>query len=361
MQIQISRNWWKIREAMELLCLAARGDGRAELYRSYLWRFKKTGKKRPGALALQEELLALCGRLSATERLRKYFAPFSAEGLECVGKCLVRSFDGDRTDTVGEMKKKCLDAVRQVSLDCFPPFESMEDGLGLQDGPGRRFADSMQRLDLNEEQQGRLLLTFSRYEQSMEEIGELVGEALSLLEPFWGRLEEQAEELERAWSDWFLHNGADAFFRSINARIDVRERREAIAEFSLVNGAFLMIAFDQRRTRTVRIRIGFLMMPDILQEWHGDDGRKALSLLADETKREILEYIKDTPHYGREIADRFRLTTATISYHMNELYQEGLVGLEQQGKRTYYRLDRKRVSEVLELTGRALGTEGAAE
>ena len=58
-------------------------------------------------------------------------------------------------------------------------------------------------------------------------------------------------------------------------------------------------------------------------------------------------YASHPPHFGRGLAERFGLTTATISYHTQELLNEGLVEVRQQGKRSYYSLNRERVREVL--------------
>ena len=69
--------------------------------------------------------------------------------------------------------------------------------------------------------------------------------------------------------------------------------------------------------------------------------------MADPVKMDILLYVSQTPHFGRELAEHFGLTTATISYHTQELLNEGLIEVRQQGKRSYYSLNRERVREVM--------------
>ncbi|MPM75282.1 hypothetical protein SDC9_122274 [bioreactor metagenome] len=70
-------------------------------------------------------------------------------------------------------------------------------------------------------------------------------------------------------------------------------------------------------------------------------------IIQDESKLKILQALKQQPMYGRQLADQLQLTTATISHHMNALYAGGLVYIEIQANRTYYRLNRDQITESL--------------
>lgn len=84
---------------------------------------------------------------------------------------------------------------------------------------------------------------------------------------------------------------------------------------------------------------------------------EVLKLLADKSKFEILKYIRDHSAYGSELAKHVNLTTATISHHMNALYEKGLVELEKENNRVFYRTNKKVIREVLDYCSDVLTEE----
>lgn len=74
---------------------------------------------------------------------------------------------------------------------------------------------------------------------------------------------------------------------------------------------------------------------------------KLLRLIGEKNKLEILTMTKDTPAYGSMLAAALKLTTATVSHHTNELYQEGLLNLEQVGKRVYYQNNKETIEKLI--------------
>ena len=61
--------------------------------------------------------------------------------------------------------------------------------------------------------------------------------------------------------------------------------------------------------------------------------------LADETRREILDFLRAGPRTSGEIADQFRSSWPTISRHLAVLRAGGLVVSERKGQLIYYELN----------------------
>ena len=61
--------------------------------------------------------------------------------------------------------------------------------------------------------------------------------------------------------------------------------------------------------------------------------------LADETRRSILDYLRDGPRTSGEIADQFHSSWPTISRHLAVLRAGGLVVAERKGQAIYYELN----------------------
>jgi DNA-binding transcriptional ArsR family regulator len=71
----------------------------------------------------------------------------------------------------------------------------------------------------------------------------------------------------------------------------------------------------------------------------GRPSAAAFRALADETRRSILELLRDGPKTSGQIADRFQSSWPTISRHLAVLRASGLVVTERQGQEIYYELN----------------------
>ena len=64
----------------------------------------------------------------------------------------------------------------------------------------------------------------------------------------------------------------------------------------------------------------------------------AFKALADPTRREILRLLRDGPRTSGEIAEHFPTAWATISRHLGQLRDSGLILSERQGQQIVYEL-----------------------
>lgn len=72
-----------------------------------------------------------------------------------------------------------------------------------------------------------------------------------------------------------------------------------------------------------------------------------LKSLSDKSKFEIIRLLKNEEMYGQQIAEKLKLTTATVSYHMNDLVGANLVFLERRDSRIYYSLNKEAIKEFI--------------
>ena len=80
----------------------------------------------------------------------------------------------------------------------------------------------------------------------------------------------------------------------------------------------------------------------------------AIKLMSDKNRFEILTLIKDSEHFGNELATHLGLTTATVSHHVNRLQKKALVTQEQQGSRLYYHSNKQTIKECIDFLRREL-------
>lgn len=69
--------------------------------------------------------------------------------------------------------------------------------------------------------------------------------------------------------------------------------------------------------------------------------------LNDETRREILELLKERDLTAGEIADHFDISKPSISHHLDLLKQAGLIDASKCGQYITYRLNTTVVDEIL--------------
>jgi DNA-binding transcriptional ArsR family regulator len=69
--------------------------------------------------------------------------------------------------------------------------------------------------------------------------------------------------------------------------------------------------------------------------------------LSDKTRREILNYLKQSDMTAGEIADKFNISKPSISHHLNILKQANLVLDERDGQNIYYSLNTTVFQELM--------------
>ena len=70
--------------------------------------------------------------------------------------------------------------------------------------------------------------------------------------------------------------------------------------------------------------------------------------LADETRRQILEFLREGPRTSGQIADQFQTSWPTISRHLAVLRAGGLVVTERKGQAIYYELNTSVFQDVIQ-------------
>ncbi|MGN6619015.1 MAG: autorepressor SdpR family transcription factor [Ilyomonas sp.] len=69
--------------------------------------------------------------------------------------------------------------------------------------------------------------------------------------------------------------------------------------------------------------------------------------LNDQTRRDILELLREKDLTAGEIADQFNISKPSISHHLDLLKQAGLVEAVKQGQYIYYSLNTTVVDDII--------------
>ena len=76
--------------------------------------------------------------------------------------------------------------------------------------------------------------------------------------------------------------------------------------------------------------------------------QSAFKALADPTRRDILQLLRDGPRTSGEIAEHFPSAWATVSRHLSVLREAGLILSERHGQQIVYELNTTVFEDVIE-------------
>lgn len=111
---------------------------------------------------------------------------------------------------------------------------------------------------------------------------------------------------------------------------------------------------DETTNKAYIIRIGVLfddtyqLSRKVTTKEYSEQALKNLKILSDRSKFEILSSIKNKRAYSSELAKQLNLTTATISHHMSALLSAGLVRIEKEETKIFYRANTSEIEKLLE-------------
>jgi ArsR family transcriptional regulator, arsenate/arsenite/antimonite-responsive transcriptional repressor len=81
----------------------------------------------------------------------------------------------------------------------------------------------------------------------------------------------------------------------------------------------------------------------------GAELARQLRALGEETRLSIAALLARRPHYGEELAGFLDLSAATVSHHLKQLREAGLVTATRETRHVLFELDREALTEVGEL------------
>lgn len=348
MEIIIEETSFLWKDCMDLLFLAANAqDGAQEEGIRRIREFFKSSREEA---ARAEEMLLLAERLRGQGRVGYYFEEYKENQLNCLARSVIETFAPQENCGFEELERCVTQEFGRYRLEEFPAFSGCDWKLNLEQGR-RPFLESVRRMDLEEKFKARLIFAFADFDNSVREIIGLMKEAEELLKPYERQIREEGTRFREYWE----RRADGAFLEKLGVRVDESRYERLRVRPMAVNRAAIRIGLEEETSgEELDVEIGIGITEDILQSYMNEKNQdpetvmEALRLLADPGKLGILLYIKDEAHYGKEIADQFQLTAATISYHMEELYQNGLILIRQQGKRIYYSANRERIGRVLD-------------
>lgn len=224
----------------------------------------------------------------------------------------------------------------------------------------------LMKMELKDEEKWKLQKIFFDRKEHQQKVLALLEKASTLLKSFSEELSGFSRTFTEYWTRELGGKNFSVYMRE-NMNIDLEE-----SPFGYhVSPSFIrpnIVSFhaelndDGTYLTPDYWKIGFLFGDDFdfLTHLTNDAGgsehyvTQVLKLLGDESKFEILSYIRDREAYGSELAKHLNLTTATVSHHMNALLAAGLVEIKRMDTRIYYTANKAILKDILDRSKKLL-------
>lgn len=239
-----------------------------------------------------------------------------------------------------------------ISVREDPSFSQEEENRKITDLEYHRI---LERLDIEKEEKWNLLLLYDHFSFYMEQFKELLTACITLLEEDLEELEKIVEEFYEDWE--IILNREDAMeYIEEKFPLSMRNWEEdgvviqpcIFAGNSIVwieKWAFLGILFDSSYKSKKKLL-------------SGEEVSRYLKVLGDYSKFKIVKALMKKAMYGKELSELLGLTPATISYHMSELGNAGIIKyIQGENKRIYYHVNQDLLDKIAEGVAQELGRE----
>ncbi|GAA0116785.1 ArsR/SmtB family transcription factor [Clostridium senegalense] len=215
-------------------------------------------------------------------------------------------------------------------------LKSQEDKIG--------FIESIQ---CTPEQKWNLILFANEPKKYVLEFCEIIRKYIKVYEKNLEKMNKIKVKYNDEFEKNLRENGLD-YLKSINDIINYEKFDEIIVYPLFVN--FFSFVYNLIGEK-LEIGIGFKHKEFIDKIRDKNSNYKnydaILKILGDKSKLNIIKLLNKSEMYGTEIAEKLNLTTATVSHHMSQLSVVGLVTLDRSDTKVYYKLNKKRLKEVV--------------
>ncbi len=300
--------------------------------------------------ALSQELGNICaGHQEAQQRLFKDVEgfTFNTTGMYSPAFLLffpfVGRYAGDLDGLLAEMAALSPDQAAQHILLSL----GLDDGITADtDGCARRFMDTVFALTIPAESRLALLETHHKYRELILEVADCLRPVLEYLQLHGDQLQTLAEafgqELEEVGHETHLSQTTSL---AINGELHYDLR-------PFIFGSDSNLALEPSlKPGQVTVHCGILVR-FLRQLFDGSKGSEeqvyeAIRLLGDQTRFEILCFLRDRPAYGSELSEQLGFARNTIHHHTSKLLNAGLITYTVEGNRICYSTNKARLSSLL--------------
>ena len=298
--------------------------------------------------------------------LQYYFQKFqwgTARDTVCLAKIVLYSFLQGGPAEFDESIKACRERYYICASDNFSHYKIQgisHSGLDFVRCGGEETQSLFAQVDqlfLPEASKWNIYKILMEYETHLNALQEQLRPVAARLQQILQRHDALFQKAIDSWRSYFAHHGLRDFKQSVLG-FDMGTAQDATWEETVCFwriGCTRVDLWQDEEAETANI--GVVVRLDTSTKPSGkvmEDVSNILKLLSDKSRFEILQRLSQREYYGLELAGEMKLTSGTISKHLNVLFSYGLLNLRRVDNRIYYRTDEESVRHFLQQVGEQL-------
>ena len=309
---------------------------------------------------LQEIMEEVCAGLDRNDpKLQRYFTQTSTDSRDlCVAHAMIVSFwsldHPDLRENARAICRRWAEIQRRgwwLGPESYS-FLVLKEAEGC---PGDLF-DQICAMDMPVDFQMKLYGALRRFDQTMEEIVEILEPLSQKLAAIYSREPWLFESVEEDWREVFRKQPPEEFLRSfLSDGVPWNFEKELRIAVSLMYSNRMLYTNEQ--DAPFGLSYEFMYLGSGLpaggltrqQEADLDSIAATLRFLGDRKRLEILQRLDQEPSYGMELADSLGMDSGNMSRTLSQLYNRGFLKQEREDTRLYYQTDRESLVSFLKM------------
>ncbi|MGX8850615.1 ArsR/SmtB family transcription factor [Amedibacillus sp. YH-ame10] len=203
--------------------------------------------------------------------------------------------------------------------------------------------------DLKDEIKWKVYQIYLNFDQHLNIVMGILEKVIPVMKRVYKNHENAFEAFHSYWSE-VCESGRFMEALQIHVKFELEEDVALWVKPSWMgcNGLRLMALNEKDK---LHVLIGLMFTDHSFignEEVSMEDACARIKLLSDPSKYEILKLIKNEGLYGSQLAEKLKLTTATISHHVSALSNASLIAYEKDSNRVYYRSNKEQIGYLLD-------------
>lgn len=212
--------------------------------------------------------------------------------------------------------------------------------------------DKLDQSEMRVKMKWEVLRVYHYYLETVDRLFDVMEPLIAIMEPLYREYAFHFQKFYDFWSRVCTQGTLkEALEHAVKLKIEDSNHITVVPSWMGCN-AIAMQAMDAKADTPIVMYIGlFFRDSDFFfhsQKISREEMCSHLKLLSDPSKYAILCRVKDQARYGLQLAKHLNLTTATISHHVNALSNAGLLSLEKDANRVYYRMNKEHLGMLLD-------------
>lgn len=215
----------------------------------------------------------------------------------------------------------------------------------------KEFMAILEAMDIEEGMKWNIWRIYQNFDEHVDRVVAVVLKLIPKIREVYANYEHAFDEFHEYWETACQDS---SFYEKLKKSVKISgnlEQDEIVFHPNYVLCNSIQFTTNDRTMKRLYLYLGVLFREDSFV----NDAKLSRSemlirfkLLSDASKYEILQLLKNERKYGLELAEHLHLSAATISHHMNALSTCGLLNMEKDANRVYYRLNKVQIECMID-------------